>query len=211
MSKKKKNNKRENVQTNSLNLFLPEHIDKNELQNIIANALIESEEIKKQREEKQHEEELKNWQKTIGYKDYSNSTSKFKFFLQFWNDISILLKVCFISESKITGGDRVISNLLKIIPSLFFIIVKWLLTILALFIFLLIPFQVVNADIQVPLYINMLFIILSIVVFMFSRIFKIASIEVDKMEDRGYLVGIFASITSTLSIIIAIIAVVRGG
>jgi hypothetical protein len=41
--------------------------------------------------------------------------------------------------------------------------------------------------------------------------FRMASIEIEKIEDRNYLFGLFASVASIVSIVIAIIAVVKGG
>lgn len=45
---------------------------------------------------------------------------------------------------------------------------------------------------------------------MISRLFRIASIEAEKMEDRNNLYGLFASIASIISIVIAVIAIVKG-
>ncbi len=41
-----------------------------------------------------------------------------------------------------------------------------------------------------------------------SGIFRMASIEVDSFEDRNFLVGLFAAITSIISIAVAIVAIV---
>jgi hypothetical protein len=38
-----------------------------------------------------------------------------------------------------------------------------------------------------------------------------ASIEIQKIEDRNYLFGIFASLASIVSIIIAIVSIAKGG
>lgn len=210
MSKKHEKSKKDNVQTNSINIYLPEYLDKNELQHVIANALIESEEIRKQREEKRKEEELRIWHENIGYKDYSNSKHKCKWLLQFLNDIWILVKFSFIPKQKIRG-DRAISVLLKTSLSMLLTAGERIMALLALLLIVLFLSQFIIASIQIPLYINVFIILLAFLIFVYSRIFRMASIEVEKMEDRSYLVGILASVTSIISITIAIIAVVRGG
>ena len=48
-----------------------------------------------------------------------------------------------------------------------------------------------------------------IIALLFSRMFRMASIEVDKIEDRSLLFGIFASVASIVSIVIAIVAIVK--
>ena len=58
---------------------------------------------------------------------------------------------------------------------------------------------------------NVGLIVLGITVFFLSRMFRMASIEIEKIEDRNYLFGLFASVASIVSIVIAIIAVVKGG
>ena len=210
MGKKHDKSKKDNVQANSINTFLPECLDKNEWQHIIANALIESEEIRKQREEKRKEEELKIWHENIGYKDYSNSKFKCKWLLQFLNDIWILYRFLFMPQRKI-HGDRAISTLLKMILSLFFAVGSWIVFLLGLILFASIPLQFFIPSLRVPWYINLLLALFSFLILIISGLLKISSIEVEKMEDRNYLVGIFASVTSIISITIAIIAVVRGG
>ena len=56
----------------------------------------------------------------------------------------------------------------------------------------------------------MLYILFGILAFVFSRLFRMAGIEIDNLDDRNYLFGLFASITSLISIIIAVIAIVKG-
>ena len=43
----------------------------------------------------------------------------------------------------------------------------------------------------------------------FSRVFRIASIEVDEIRDNNYLFGLFAALTSIVSIIVAIVALLK--
>ena len=47
--------------------------------------------------------------------------------------------------------------------------------------------------------------------FTLSRVFKMAGVETSKMENRNDLYTIFAALSSFISMIVAIIAVVKGG
>ncbi len=70
--------------------------------------------------------------------------------------------------------------------------------------------QLFGLSTPIPWFQNVLYIMYGIIAFIFSRLFRMAGIEVEKIEDRNYLIGIFASVTSLISIVIAIIAVVKG-
>ena len=54
------------------------------------------------------------------------------------------------------------------------------------------------------------YIIMAFFMFVSSRLFRIASIEAEKMEDRNNLYGLFASIASIISIVTAVIAIAKG-
>ena len=45
--------------------------------------------------------------------------------------------------------------------------------------------------------------------FLIARIFRIAAIEVDEIKDNNYLFGLFAAITSIISLIVAVVALFR--
>lgn len=208
--KKRKNTKHSTSSENNINIFLPDNWDPVELQHIIAKALVESEEIKRQREEQQREEELKNWHTIIGYKDYSASKWYIRWFLQFINSIWMFFKLFFIPKRKIVG-DHAISSILKVLLASFFSIVQWMMNLFVVLCIALMIRQIIFPSMRFSWYINIFFITIIVFILIISRIFRMASIEVEKMEDRGYLVGILASIASIISITIAVIAVVRGG
>ena len=75
-----------------------------ELQNIIANALLQAEEQRKQNEKDNQERERQEWRRDIGYKDYSKSDSKFAGLLGFLNGIKCGIKMMFMSSSKNQRG-----------------------------------------------------------------------------------------------------------
>lgn len=210
MPKKNNKSKRDSVQTNSINTFGQEGLSAVELQHVIAKAIIESEETKERRKKQQQEEEIKDWRDIIGYKDYSKSKWYFRYPLRFLNDIWIFLRLSFISRTKIQG-NRAMSAIVKISLSLFLGSVEWVLCILALYLTSRIPIQFFVNNVKLSWDRSIINIILAFLLFVYSRIFRMASVEVEKMEDHNYLFGFFTSVTSIISITIAIIAIVRGG
>ena len=210
MSKKSNKSKKGGAQTNSTNTFAQECLSALELQHVIAKAIIESEEIKEQRKKQQQEEEIKDWRDIIGYKDYSGSKWYFRWLLRFLNDIWILIKLSFISKTKI-NGNRAMSAIIKIALSIFLELMELALGILALFFIARTPLRFFISNIKFSWDVSIINIILAFLFFVYSRIFRMASIEVEKMEDHNYLFGFFTSVTSIISITIAIIAIVRGG
>jgi hypothetical protein len=53
------------------------------------------------------------------------------------------------------------------------------------------------------------FVVIGIVFLLFAFIFRIVSVEVEKMEDKNIIFGLFASVTSIVSIIIAIVSIIK--
>lgn len=62
---------------------------------------------------------------------------------------------------------------------------------------------------SISIFIEILFMILSLPIFLIARIFRIAAIEVDEIKNDNYLFGIFSATTSIISIIVAIIALAK--
>lgn len=188
----------------SVNIHLPENMSAEEMQHIIACAIVEAETIKVQKEKEQHELALSEWHKAIGLKEYDNKIR------QFFNNIKVFIKILFLPK-KLIEGDRASSILLKSVIALFFWIMKWCSLILSILLIAFVPIQYLLKDIAIlPWHQNVIFILYGILAFVFSRLFRMAGIEVDKLDDRNYLFALFASITSLVSIVIAVIAIVKG-
>ena len=178
-----------------------------ELQHLIARAIVEADEIKKEARRKQQDTELLEWRKAIGYKEFRVWRKLQTFFNRLW----CILKICFIPSAKIKG-DRSSFALMKLFLQLVFVLAKWILLATSLVfvahgIYMFFP-QEVTASIVMS---NIMIIIVGVTIFLLSRLFRMAIIEIEKIEDRNYLFGLFASVTSIVSIVIAIIAVVKGG
>lgn len=187
----------------SVNINLPENMNAEETQHIIARAIIEAEEIKAQKEEEQRKIALEEWNMAIGRKECKNKIEKF------FNYIKVFVKILFLRKEHIKG-DRASLSLLKTVVSFFFRIMQWCLCILSILFIAVIPFQWLAYSVTLPWYQITSLVLCSIAFFILSRLFRMAGIETDNIDDRNYLFSIFASITSLVSIIIAVIAIVKG-
>ncbi len=195
----------------SISIVLPDSLSAKEMQHIIAQAIVEAEEIKEQNGQAKKEKALKQWRSDIGYKEYDDKCRLWRGVKTFFNRLKCFAKVCFLPQKKIQG-DRASFSLMQMFLHIFFILVKWLLVLATISsagvgIYSLCTSPVLSTDWIVSLYST----VIAIPLFLLSSLFRMASIEVEKIEDRNYLFGLFASVASIVSIVIAIIATVKGG
>lgn len=194
-----------------VNIVLPDSLSAEEMQQIITNALLAVEDTKEQRATEKKEQERKNFREAMGYKDYSTEKGLKKSILVFLNRNKMIFKLLFAPKRLIKGDDATF-GLLKMTLEIFFWLAKWATTLFAAIVIAYIPLQyIVEAIPVISIGQNVIFGIYAVVSFLLSRMFRMASIEVDKIEDRNYLFGLFASVASIVSIVIAIIATVKGG
>ena len=209
MAKDKKKNKKQNK--SEVKQAPPITLSGEDLQHLIAHAIIEADEIKEEALRKQQDAELLEWRVATGYKEFSDKSKFLRSVKTFFNRFWCFIKLCFV-PSKAIKGDRASFALMKLFLCAFFGFAKWILGLSSLM-FILYGIILFFAPETMPvLWIsNIGLIVLGITVFFLSRMFRMASIEIEKIEDRNYLFGLFASVASIVSIVIAIIAVVKGG
>lgn len=189
----------------------PSDIGADEMQHIIAKAIIEADDIREQKKREQKDAERKEWRAAIGYREYSDQCRAWCSIMTFFNRLKCFVKICFISNKAI-HGDRASFSIMKMFLQIFFSLAKLLLTLISLACIVYgIALFFIPSDNVVLWTSNVWLIFFGATLFLLSRMFRMASIEVDKIEDRNYLFGLFASVASIVSIIIAIIAVVKGG
>ncbi len=207
--KVKQNTASKHLQSADINL--PEKINAKEMQHIIACAIVEAEDIRQQREQARKEQEQQEWRKLIGCKDYAEESNKFIRFMKcLINDIFTFFRISFLSEKKITGTSTT-NSLPKLFLTSCFKIVKWCLNFLTLLSLFLIPFHYFIWE-KGPLewYYNLLFCSFAFLSFVLSRYFRLISAEIENMEDSNYLFGLFAAVTSMISILLGIISIIKG-
>lgn len=207
MSKRKKSQK----QNSETRQSAPAHtntasvqMSADELQHMIANAIMEAEDMKAKREADKKAEELAEWHKAIGYDKSKTGVAKI------WNYITSFFKGLFVRK-KYIKGDRASTTLIQFFLQICFQILYGICTFISLMLIIYIICSATLPNIENLNGVQVLFyILMALSMFMISRLFKIARIESEKMEDKNNLYGLFASITSIISIVIAVIAIVKG-
>lgn len=209
MAKNKKKSKKQN-KTEAKVVSAPTSTDE-QLQHLIARAIVDADEIKEQERRKQQDAELLEWRAATGYKEFDDKSKLLRGVKSFFNRFGCFIKLCFV-PSKAIKGDRASFALMKLFLRIFFDFAKWILG-LASLLFVVYGIALFFAPETLPVlwFSNVGLIILGITTFFLSRMFRMASIEIEKIEDRNYLFGLFASVASIVSIVIAIVAVVKGG
>ena len=119
------------------------------------------------------------------------------------------MEFSFISKKKIKG-DRATTGLLKFFLAIIFDVAKFALTVWSALLVLSIPMQYIVDSITIlTIPQNILVFCFAILSFILSRLFRIASVEIENIDDKNYLFGVFASITSIVSIIVAIVSIFK--
>lgn len=207
MSKRKKSQK----QNSEARQSAPVHtnaasgqMSADELQHMIATAIMEAEDMKAKREADRKAEELAEWHKVTGYDKSKTGIAKV------WNGISSTVKAMFVPK-KYIKGDRASTAIIQSLLQLCFQALYWICSFFAFILLVYIPLSFALPNIGNLNWFQILsYVVPSIAIFVASRLFRIASIEAEKMEDRNNLYGLFASIASIISIVIAVIAIVKG-
>lgn len=204
MPKKKTRAKQKaTTQTQSSNGILLQ-ITSEELQNIIANALLQAEEQRKQIEKDKQEQERQEWRKEIGYKDYSKSNKKYAGFLGAINEFKCGVKLLFMRSEKIKDY-KTISAFLSMGLSNHYL--------LAFLISLLLSFSIVTFTIifivlnLLPWYIDFSLFCFSLVFLYVGLKYRLAYYEVMYIKDDNLILNILASHNSKITTMISMISV----
>lgn len=204
---KKKN--QANLSPQQIVVTPPAGMSSDEMQHVIAMAIVEAEEIKERKKKEQKEAERKEWREAIGYKEYDDKNKLIRGVKTFWNRIVSFVRVCFVRKQHIKG-DRVSFNLMRMLLYMSFDFVKICMNLLTAMFILYIPAQYIIPMFKIyPWHQSVLMGMYGLLTFMLSRLFRMASFEIEKIEDRNYLFGLFASVASIVSIVIAVISVAK--
>ena len=201
----KKNSKSKNSQDKAKptipSAIFPAEMSQEEMQHIIANAIIEAKEADEDAKQKQKESNIRELQEAIGFKKYNDRNRLLRIIKIAINRIKCFFKICFLSRKNIKG-DRVTFGILSMLLTLIFALVSLVLYVVT-FIFFVCGIIALIRGQGAPLWgIEWYaFIPFSFAAFIFASIFRISSIEIEKVEDRDY-------IQSLLNIVLAIIAAV---
>lgn len=203
MSKKnsKSKNSQDKAQPTIPSVIFPAEMSQEEMQHIIANAIIEAQKTKEDAKQKQKEANIRELQEAIGLKEYNDKNRLLRIIKIAINRIKCFFKICFLSRKNIKG-DRVTFGILSMLLTLIFALVSLVLYVVT-FIFFVCGIIALIRGQGAPLWgIEWYaFIPFIFAAFIFASIFRISSIEIEKVEDRDY-------IQSLLNIVLAIIAAV---
>lgn len=203
MSKKtsKSKNSQGKAQPTIPSVIFPAEMSQEEMQHIIANAIIEAQKAKEDAKQKQKEANIRELQEAIGLKEYNDKNRLLRIIKIAINRIKCFFKICFLSRKNIKG-DRVTFSIMSVLLTLIFALVALVLYCAAPLFFICGIIALIHGQGAPPWGIEWYaFIPFSFAAFIFASIFRISSIEIEKVEDRDY-------IQSLLNIVLTIIAAV---
>ena len=205
MSKKKKAHQNYDKTTPLISFVLPDNMPQEDMQNLIVNSLLAYDEAKKKLEKQEHEKEAQEWREKIGYKDYSDRKWLPRVLLTFFNSIKTMLKILFMPKKKI-NGDHATSGLMKLFVILFFNVCKWVLWGVFIAAVLSYPVSLIfhNYHTIYPAFYPSC-IEIGVIAFILAQLFRMATIEVEKMKDHNYVVDIFAAVAAVVAIILSFV------
>ena len=186
---------------------VPSGISAEQWQHIMANAMVEAEEMKEQKKREAQEAEIVRWRTVMGHKEFDDDNAAVREIRTFFNAIGCMIRLCSIKRKDIRG-DRASFVLLKLFLSLFFFIGKGLSALFGWMFILcgvIMPFAYNLTAVNV--FYGFVIAAVGLMLLFVSGLFRMAGMEIDDMDDRSYLLGLFACVTSIVSIVIAIITI----
>lgn len=195
--KKKQTQNRQKKQQDSILHFNEKLIDEETLALAMVKAYQIVEEKKKAQEVELENNEKKEWQEALGQKEFpENEKWIWKKIHAARNDLFALWNILFF-KSKNVKDMRTTMVLMQLAVMGMFAICKWCLYLLSIA-------GIYSLVIGQGDYIPGLSI--TLVAWMFARIFRIAAFEIEKMKDGNLLIAIFSGCVSFAAMVVAIIA-----
>jgi len=203
MSRKKSNT---NAAWHIDNVNVDIDYDKLALAIIKAQEQVKIEKEKKANEEK--EKRLEEWHKTVNFKEYPEDEVWYKKVIHsirnsFFGFFSLVT-----FKKKNVKNDIITYNLLRLVGSGIFNIIKILLYIVTAIIIFNSFFTIDNNVFSLHFQTHLL--IYAVGSFLFARIFRIAAFEMENMKDKNYLIAILSATTCFFAMIFALIALFKG-
>lgn len=195
---KKKNNPTVVNNIESVNL----DIDYNKL----AEAIVKAQKIEKEQQIKEKEQAFIEWRNSLGYKEYSNKNKIAKKFLTFGNRIKVSFKLMFLSKSKKIEASFSAIFLQTLLVG-FFNFLK-LATLISSILFIVFIFYHPEIDFEKHHYIVLSG--LAIFSFLYSRLFRLISIEIDQMNDKEQLLSLFTAVVAIIPLVEIVFNFLKG-
>ena len=195
---KKKNNQTVVNNIESVNL----DIDYDKL----AEAIVKAKKIEKEQQIKEKEQAFIEWRNSLGYKEYSNKNKIAKKFLTFGNRIKVSFKLMFLSKNKKIEASFSAIFLQTLLVG-FFNFLK-LATLISSILFIVFIFYHPEIDFEKHHYIVLS--VLAIFSFLYSRFFRLISIEIDQMNDKEQLLSLFTAVVAIIPLVEVVFNFLKG-
>ena len=192
--KRCKQGKKEQVNVFALNEMT---INTKDLMEAIVEAYQIIEKKKAEQEIELEKNAKKEWQEILGQKVYPKDEKwHLKEIHTVKNDIVAIWKLLFLKPENVRGLRATYALMQSALVEIFKLY-KWTLYVIAAVIFGSIFQNGTNIIVR---------IVIAVGIWMFARLFRIASFEIDKMQDENLLIAIFSGCISFVAMIVAIVA-----
>lgn len=193
---KKKQKQKGQAKTESVKAENVATIEDERITKIIVNALTEYDKQKREKEKAESEEKSKAEKDSLGT---NGNKGKFRAVLK------ILLR-----PKKYAKNMNAGVGLVRVALYAFYKLVELIVGLCAILFLAVIPLQYcIPSVVPMKWYLSVVSGVWGITLLLLSRMFRIAAIEVDEVKDNNYLFGLFTAVTSIVSAIVSIIALVK--
>lgn len=163
----------------------------------LAEAIVKAQKIEKEQQIKEKEQAFIEWRNSLGYKEYSNKNKIAKKFLTFGNRIKVSFKLMFLSKNKKIEASFSAIFLQTLLVG-FFNFLK-LATLISSILFIVFIFY--HPEIDFEKYHYIVLSGLAIFLFLYSRFFRLISIEIDQMNDKEQLLSLFTAVVAIIPLV----------
>lgn len=172
----------------------------------LAEAIVKAQKIEKEQQIKEKEQAFIEWRNSLGYKEYSNKNKITKKFLTFGNRIKVSFKLMFLSKNKKIETSFSAIFLQTLLMG-FFNFLKHATLISSI---LFIGFMFYHPEIDFENYDYFVLSGLAIFSFLYSRFFRLISIEIDQMNDKEQLLSLFTAVVAIIPLVEVVFNFLKG-
>lgn len=172
----------------------------------LAEAIVKAQKIEKERQIKEKEQAFIEWRNSLGYKEYSDKSKLLKKFLTFGNRIKVSFKLMFLSKNKKIETSFSAIFLQTLLMG-FFNFLKHATLISSI---LFIGFMFYHPEINFEKYHYIILSVLAIFSFLYSRFFRLISIEIDQMNDKEQLLSLFTAVIAIVPLFEVVFNFLKG-
>ena len=167
----------------------------------IVYAQQEAEFLRQKEQEKLARKQQQEWLNVLGQKTYTKENRITRILHRWRNDMALFFKIIFLPQKE-TRGDIATFGIIHIALICIFSFIKWL----CYFLMALLFFSAFYSFTDRVWTLSIWLLPCAFVCFVFARIIRVAVFEIEKMNDRNYLLSILSAVTALIAMIIALVA-----